>query len=164
MTLSTITTFKLTGRMRLGAFSLIEVMVSLTIMSMIVLSTLSVFLNMNRYLFQDRDVQSVIDYSEKYFFNLYFSDNLKNVLFQPAEISNFNRGVRTPVLLPPVETNAAQNIRIFINRKIERWDPLLVNIGMEAVITIPESRRTGTKTRHYWIETTLSENYLSKLK
>lgn len=149
---------------KLRAFSLIEVLVAISIIGIVVVSTMSVFVNMNRYLFQDKDLQSVNDFSQRYLFNLYEGESLRSNLFTPMDISNLNRQRIFPVLLKPEETNITTNIRFFINKKVERWDPLLVNVGLEALITVPEAKRTGAKTRHYWIETTLSENYLSKLK
>lgn len=149
---------------RLKSFSLIEVLVALSIMGVITVSTLSVFINMNRYLFQDKDVQAVIDFSEHYFYSLYFSDDLKAGAFQAPEISNLNKVYQFPVLLPPLETNISPTIKVLINRKVERWEPLLMNIGLEAMITPPENKKVGNKIRHYWIETTLSSSYLAKLK
>jgi prepilin-type N-terminal cleavage/methylation domain-containing protein len=162
MTLFRKITYKFTGRLK--AFSLIEVLVAIFIIGVVVVSTLSVFVNMNRYLFQDKDLQAVNDFSQRYLFSLYLDGNLKERLFTASEISNLNRSRIFPMMLKPEETNITPNIRFFINRKIERWDPLLVNIGLEALVNVPESKRTGAKTRQYWIETTLSESYLVKLK
>jgi prepilin-type N-terminal cleavage/methylation domain-containing protein len=157
------TSFK---KRRFPSFTLIEVLAALVIIGIGVTSTLTLIVNVQKYLSMDKELGRVVTYTDNYLSKLYLSGNLKSDLFNKDEIAKLSVLNTFPVLMPPAETNLGENIKVLVNRKINRWDPLLVDIGIESIITYVNKSSTNIKPRKrdYWIETTFSENYLKKLE
>ncbi len=145
---------------RVKAFTIIEVLISMSIVFIAVVSVLSVYSKVFTAIGYDNDIQDAVSFSEGFMTKLYFAENLKTALLDQAEISNLMKGKVFPVILKPYKTNISGNTGIIINKRIRRLDPLLADIGIEAII----QEKAGSKLRNYYVESTFSENYLENIK
>jgi prepilin-type N-terminal cleavage/methylation domain-containing protein len=150
---------KVFSKRKFPGFTLIEVIVSLVIIGIAAAGTAAVFSSAVLSYSHDEGLEKALDFSNEYLSRLSLNSNPLAILFSEQELSNIASAQKFPVLLQPLETNIAGNIKILINRKIHSILPLLADVGIEALIY---QRQAGKKARHYWVETTFSEEYLKK--
>ncbi len=143
------------------AFSLIEVLVALSIIAMASSSIITLLSNATRFMHVDEKLQTATQISDRYLNEIYMAKDLKKALFTTNELSILGPNVKLPKLLPPQRITTPEGILMLINKKIRRWDPLLVDVGIELIW---QSLSTNTKARQFWVETTFSEEYLKRLK
>lgn len=146
---------------KLKSFTLIEVLVALSIIGIATLSTLTIFANLARYSVSDKRMQLAVETANNHLSQLYLAKELKTTLFDAKEISNINTIRRFPLRLKPQRINIEDDIFMLVNKKIVSYEPLLVDVGIEVIIP---SKVSNQKARHYWVETTLSESYMNKLE
>ncbi len=139
---------------KLKGFTLIEVLVSITIISIATLSTLAVFVQLHQQMSSDSQEKKIYSLIESKLASYASADDLKSVLFSHEEIEFLNANPHGTV--PLIQTNFERHT-FLISRKIRRWNPLLVDVGMEAVFR-HNGKSTNTMVRHYWIESTFSES------
>ncbi len=145
---------------RLRGFTLIEIMVALTIIGIGTTAALSVYSAMLKNATYDSRFEKGVESAEEYLANLYLSTNLAADLFDASELSNLMSRPQLPVRLSPVQSSPENGIVLLVNKNVRRWQPLLVDVGIEVIIRYDETNRPD---RHYWMETTFSEAYLGKL-
>jgi len=146
---------------KLFAFTLIEVMVALSVIGVATFSTVAIFSNSMRYMAYDYNMQKAVETADKYFANLYLAGDIRKELFSQSELTNILNARAFPLLLRPERHNISDNIYMLINKNIIAWNPLTVDIGLEIII---EPEGTNRTPRHLWFETTFCENYLKKLE
>lgn len=139
---------------RLGGFTLIEVLVSITIISIAILSTLSVFTQISKQVSSDDEERAIYSLIESKFVTYQTADDVKSILFSREERNLLSTNHRWPVFAPLIQTNIG-NHSLLISRKIRRWEPLLVDVGMEAIFH-HNGKGTNAAVRHYWVESTFS--------
>lgn len=145
---------------KFAGFTLIEVMVALVIIGIGATAALSIYSAMVRNADYDTRFEEGVDAAQNYLSSLYLSTNMTADLFSASELSNIAAIRELPALLPPVRTNAGEGIVMLVNKNIRRWQPLLVDVGIEVIIQYDETNRQD---RSYWIETTFSEPYVQKM-
>lgn len=145
---------------RYRGFTLIEVMVALSIIAIGTTAALSVYAMMIKNASYDSRYEKGIEAAENYLSTLYLSTNLSADLLSPDEYSNVMSRSSLPVLLPPAKSYPAEGVEMLVNKNIRRWKPMLVDVGVEVIVSYEETNR---QSRHYWIESTFSEAYLGKL-
>lgn len=144
-----------------AAFSLVEVLVALSIIAMASSSIISLLSNATRFLRIDEKLQSATYLGERYLSELYLAPDLKKALFTTNELALLGPSPRVPRMLPPERISTPEGILMLVNKKIRRWQPLLVDVGIELIW---QAAGTNARQRQYWLETTLSEEYLTRLK
>lgn len=142
------------------AFSLLEVLVALTIIAISVTAVMTVLANTQRGMNQDRDLQYSIDFSNRYFGEIYVSEDLKRRLFTDIEIREMGAVRVFPYLPERIVTNLKENVTAVISRRVNRWEPLLIDVGLEITVTGKDKKKVR---KDYRFETSFSETYLKKL-
>lgn len=148
---------------RYKAFTLVELLVSLAVIAIAVTSALTVMVFSQRTLTQDKDLQLSVDFSNDYFSRLTVCADLKKELFSGEESASIIRSGEFPVIMGPMTTNLSRNVQAIISRKVNRWSPLLIDIGIEIIVTGNKNAASGDIKRNFWFETTFSEKYLKKM-
>jgi type II secretory pathway pseudopilin PulG len=143
------------------SFTIIEVLVALFIIGIAGASVVGLYSNAAGTISSDSELQKTVDFSNSYLTEIYLCDDLKSALFGESEISNLSRINKFPVFLKPWKTNIAPDIEIFITKKVNRFTPLMADVGIEAVIHYNKEEK---RIKRYWVETSFSENYLMKMK
>ncbi|OHD75267.1 MAG: hypothetical protein A2355_16265 [Spirochaetes bacterium RIFOXYB1_FULL_32_8] len=109
----------------------------------------------------DLDMQKAASVAENYLTDIYTSKNMLEKIFTIEELKSIDINKKGSVLFPPKRVDIEKDIFMYVNRNIRRWSPLLVDVGVEAII---DFHNKDKKNKKFWIETTYSENYMNKLK
>ncbi|OHD62547.1 MAG: hypothetical protein A2014_00285 [Spirochaetes bacterium GWF1_49_6] len=152
---------EISKRKRFRGFTLIETLVSLSIISVTILTVLSIYSSMSSLIQYDRITESAVSQANNYLAQVYLAPDLKTALFDSAELSNLYYAQVFPVKFRAKETKIDDQITMLVNKKVERLSPLLVYVGIEMLI-----KREGSnmKPKSYWVETTFSEVFMNRIK
>jgi len=105
-------------------------------------------------------LQEVLELGDNYFKRLYLASDLKEELFSEKETLNLKKQNSFPYIVSNEETNLAKGIRMVIEKKIIRFDPLLVDVTIHFFIKSKEK----SLEKKYTLESIFSESYLNKLQ
>lgn len=151
-------------RKKWPAFTLIEVMVAMFIISVGIIATIGVFVSTRGYDKFDQDLQKASDFVSRYLGSLYLSQDLSTALLSPDEQKLVMTAKSLPVILDFKITNLTPRAVVSIKRTILRKEPFIADVGLETRIEYPFQTNAGFLTRRYWTQTTLSRSYLERLK
>jgi len=151
---------QLSFRLCLKSFTLIEALTALFIISVAVLSISSVMTSFFVSTQSEKQLQEVLELGDNYFKRLYLASDLKEELFSEKETLNLKKQNSFPYIVSNEETNLAKGIRMVIEKKIIRFDPLLVDVTIHFFIKSKEK----SLEKKYTLESIFSESYLNKLQ
>ncbi|OHD53377.1 MAG: hypothetical protein A2Y33_05550 [Spirochaetes bacterium GWF1_51_8] len=152
---------EISKKKRFRGFTLIEVIISLSIISTTIVTVLTIYSSMTNLLNYDRTTEKAISEAHNYLAGVYLAPDLKTALFDASEMSNLTVTSVYPLKFRAKEYPIDENIKMLVNKKVERYDPLLVYVGIEMLIV---RQGTNQPPKSYWIETAFSEVYMDKVK
>lgn len=145
---------------KLGSFTLVEVLVAMTIIAIGSTAAVTIYSEMIKNLTYDEWYGQALRFADNYMTDLYLSRDLGDSLFSTEELTNIQAAEDLPLLLEPEVFDLDTHITMYVNKNIRRWSPLLVDVGIEMVITYYETNRPTTS---IWLESTFSESYITKV-
>ncbi len=147
---------------RFKAFSLIEVLVAMSIIALASTSIITVLSHAAKYMRVDAKLQLATQICDAYLTDIYMATNIRQKLFSPQDLSNLAYNAPLPRLLAPQRITTPEGLLLLVNKKVRKLDPLLVDIGLEVIWKPTDS--SNARSRQYWVETSISERYLMSLK
>lgn len=142
---------------RLGAFTILEMMVALAVIGISVTAVLTILSAGRRLGETDLELMSAVRYCDDYFGRLWLAEKPEELLFSEEERRVLSGARDFPVFMPPAQTNMMPGVTVILSRRVRRFSPLLADIGAEVLVKI------GGRERRFWMETTLSGAFLDKL-
>ena len=128
-----------------NSFTIIELMVALSIVSIAVVASIGIFANASSWMSIDLDMQKAASVAENYLTDIYTSKNMLEKIFTIEELKSIDINKKGSVLFPPKRVDIEKDIFMYVNRNIRRWSPLLVDVGVEAIIDFHNKDKKNKK-------------------
>lgn len=143
---------------RFFSFSLLELLTAMAIIGVTVIGALSVFSLATRSTSDDEGLVTIRETASLYLGGLYLAKDVRSLLFSPGEIGELETSGFSRLKMTDLVTNFDNNRRVRITRRVHRWKPLLVSVGID-FIGVKDGRENIV---HF--ETEYSDLYMDKIR